>query len=591
MQQYSEATIGLRNNISTPSTREKRGTDPLDLVEPIKQNYGHAAAPLTAHGAVIIMNKNFSTGFLFVNKTSSSDVLTRSYKTEERFTILSHVQKRRRQNGREKKTEPWSSYTSCMVPTSQAESPSNVEEERQENQQDTTQDPLETPIIRSSPRLPHTYPANNGADPFHCTVVGSDAYTHSMLRYAFSHVAKKTFLAEAFSLPSVQPNGRPMRHAHIMDERLKCCVNDDMLMYSTLAYGSSCMAWSVGKYEDNKPPEYFTGKALQAMRMRLSRTNLNQTPDIWLLLSIYALTITEFWSAVPELWTKCPPRYISVLNSDKRSRLEAARIHMRALVSVVDNAGGWKDVNPYVLESSVLADKYLAIYQMTTPVIPLTWDPGRMPKARQNEFPINPNSVLPQLGKKLLQIPMCQELTDVIKDVIDFSRVAYCTWSCVDMLTALDENWLFLRNQALVYRLLSFSDSLGNVENCVRLTTLLFMLNATEYHGAYVSARTTLQYLTAALIHARLWEEGFENGILFWCLCTGAMTTERSHEKEWFQSMLIKFFKSLNSVWVKQVFREDLEAYLFLAAKQDTQLSNLIDNLSATTQALPDQLT
>jgi hypothetical protein len=43
------------------------------------------------------------TGFLFVNKTGSSDVLTRSYKPHERFTILSHVPNGRRHKGKEGK--------------------------------------------------------------------------------------------------------------------------------------------------------------------------------------------------------------------------------------------------------------------------------------------------------------------------------------------------------------------------------------------------------------------------------------------------------------------------------------------------------
>ncbi|RFU29295.1 hypothetical protein B7463_g7024, partial [Scytalidium lignicola] len=534
------------------------------------------------------MSQNLDTsGFLFVNKTGSSDVLTRSYKTDERFTISSHVQKRRRQKEKLEKTELWKRYTSCMTPVPEQESASSVEEEPQERWQDHTQVLSGLQTVHTSPRLSQVYPANNGADPFHCTVVRSDACGHAMLRYAFSHVAKKTFLAEAFALPTIQPNRRAMRHAHIMDERLKRCVEDKMLMYSTLAYGSSCLAWSVGRYEDNKPPEYFIGKALQEVRMRLSTTNPNQPPDVWLLLSIYALTITEFWGAIPELWTKCPPRYISVVNSDKRNRIEAARTHMRALISVVENVGGWKNVDPYVLESSILADKYLAIYQMTTPVIPLNWDPGRMLKARQNEFLVHPDNTIPQLGKKLLQVPMCQELAEVVGDVIDYVRMAQCAWSCVDILTALDESWLFLRNQALVYRLLSLADSLQTRENCVRITTLLFLLNATEYHGAHVSARTTLRSLISALVHSRLWEEGFEYGILFWCLCTGAMTIEPCHERDWFQGMLERLFMSSNSVLSKEVFQEDLEPYLFLALKQEMQLSVLIDNLSANTHILP----
>ena len=99
---------------------------------------------------------------------------------------------------------------------------------------------------------------------------------------------------------------------------------------------------------------------MQAVRKRLSEKKADQAPDTWLLLSVYALTITEFWSAMPEIWTKCPSRYASVPISDKRRVLTTSGIHMRALVQLVEDAGGWGSVDSYVLESSILADKYMA---------------------------------------------------------------------------------------------------------------------------------------------------------------------------------------------------------------------------------------
>jgi hypothetical protein len=260
---------------------------------------------------------------------------------------------------------------------------------------------------------------------------------------------------------------------------------------------------------------------------------------------------------------------------------------MCALVRLVEDAGGWGSVDSYVLESSILADKYMALYEMTMPVIPLTWDPGPMPKARQDELQIQPQSTLPQLGKKLLKVPMCHKLAQVIGDVIDFARMAHCTWSHADRLTSLDENWLFLRHQALVYRLLSLGDSLQPLENCVRITTLLFLLNATEYHGAYVSARMTLQHLISALVRARFWEEddlGYEQGVVRWCICMGALTLEPSKERDWFRGMLVRFSLSSSSLWTEDAFQEGLEPYLFLAVKQKVQLSGLIESLFSESQ-------
>ena len=223
----------------------------------------------------------------------------------------------------------------------------------------------------------------------------------------------------------------------------------------------------------------------------------------------------------------------------------------------------------------------MAILEMISPVIPLTWDPGPLPTARHNELLMNYTSTLPRLGEKLIKAPMSQPLVQIIKDLIVFSRTAHCVWSEVDKVTAADEHWLFLRHQALLYRLLLLRD-LDNREESIRITTILFLLNALEYQGTSVPSRSTLRHLTVALIDARFFEDGFDESILFWCLCTGAMGKDPSSERDWFHGMLKKFFP--HYVCTKETIREDLERYLFLAKKQGTQISDLIGRLSATKQ-------
>jgi len=223
----------------------------------------------------------------------------------------------------------------------------------------------------------------------------------------------------------------------------------------------------------------------------------------------------------------------------------------------------------------------VAILEMTSPVIPLTWDPGPLPSARQNELLVNYSNTLPRLGEKLIKMPMSRPLLKIIKDLILFARMAHCVWSEADKVTAADEHWLFFRHQALLYRLLLLRD-LDKREECIRLATLLFLLNALEYQGTSVPSRSTLRHLTVALISARFFEDGFDAGILFWCLCTGAMVKEPSGERDWFHGMLENFFADY--IYTEKDFREDLECYLFLAEKQGTQISDLTDRLFATKQ-------
>ena len=110
---------------------------------------------------------------------------------------------------------------------------------------------------------------------------------------------------------------------------------------------------------------------------------------------------------------------------------------------------------------------------------------------------------------------MCRKVAQVIGDVVDFAKMAHCASTCVDMLTSLDETLLFLKHQALGYRLLSVRGSLQPSENIVCITTLIFLLNVTEYQGAHVSARTTPQYLTSDLANAAFGRSGSGVGFCF----------------------------------------------------------------------------
>ncbi|KAJ3523841.1 hypothetical protein NM208_g12297 [Fusarium decemcellulare] len=480
---------------------------------------------------------------LFINKDSSSTSLSRSRGGEHAF-ILSHVQRRRRQGAAP--DQPWLQHTSQFA----------FDEETNTTSSDDDR-----------PQLLASSPSNNGSDPFHCTIAAIDAGNHAMLHFTFDQGAKLTFLAEAFAPSALVGRDTKMRHEWAINERLKRCVDDEALMYSTLAYGSCCQGWMAGVIERERPPEYFIDRALQAVRTRLEDTQELRI-DNWLALSIYSLAITEFWSHTPALWTRCPARYSAMMNNPKPGA-SAARTHLGALLRVVNNAGGWSQFDPYVLESTILADKFLALDEFKTPIVPLTWDPISI-------SPGHVESTTPtRLGQDLLGKSVSLDLGMVLQDIIDYVHYAVGYWSGGERHKNIETN-LFLKLQALTYRLLHLQD-LQKTDDCIRLAALTFLFNATQYHGSQASARTLVPRLRQALLDAHFWSDEFDESIRFWCLYTAAMTTEASPDKDWFLCMIQRFCFPLA---LDYQVGERLRGYLFLPDRQGAQLSVLKDKLA-----------
>lgn len=496
---------------------------------------------------------------LFVNKHPSSTTLSRSTRNE-RFRIFSHVQSRRRQQGKQR-GQPCEQH-----------SPHSITDKEQRDPIDATKtfpelDPALFLLLTS-------YPANNGYDPFHCTVAATDSGTHALLHYAFAYSAKTTFLAETFAPPSVISSRVSMRHNDAMNERIRRCVDDSALMYSTLAYGSSCLAWTTGFADKEKTPEYFIGKALQAVGALLSKPGLEV--DSWTVLCVYSLAITESWNSIPEMWARCQDRYNFALQSDTSAAVSASRTHLKAVFQLTEEAGGWSKIHPYVMESVILADKYAALADMTPPTIdPSVFDPGPTLKWAQADPWME--EAFPLLGQSLMQTPMPEPLRHVVEDVVGYIRIAHVCWLGRDVPPEV-ESWLFFRFQSLIYRLLLLH-SLRPREDCVRFAILVFLLNNTGYHGSKVSARTTVPFLHAVLVTAAPSEKQFRDPLLFWCLCTGAMTIPSS-EQVWFKGMVASTSPYLLPKRTQAAFERVLQTYIYLPDQQRTQLRAIIDEPS-----------
>ncbi|KAH6628833.1 hypothetical protein F5144DRAFT_580272 [Chaetomium tenue] len=536
---------------------------------------------------------------LFINKTQSFNTLTHS-KAGERSRILSHVQNRRRKDEARKKLGarmarpgPPSSLSSAIA-SSEFRLPRQTQQPGSDNDDRTKSESGQNGNGVSGgnrPSLVLFYPTDNSSDPFYSTVAGRDAGSHAMLQLSFGEGVKVTFLAEAFAPTNMFPPSTSMRHDSVIQHRLQRCIEDDLLMYATLAYGSSCVAWMFGILDDERPPEYFIGKAVRQAQVRLAslqgNTKAGRVVDKqWFALSIYALAITEIWNHMPELWARCPRRQALAMRMGNPSQ-ETSRTHLRALVHFVQEAGGWGVFDPYVLESSLLADKYLALWEMTPPIIPLTFDPGPLPETLRKALTrlYADNSALNRLGQNFLNHPYLDAtLRFILADVADYVRIARGAWAELSLISSL-QPWLFLRLQALFYRLLLL-DNLPPVDEAVRLTALTFLLATTQYHGARLSAESKPWRIRSAMLNARYWDnDGFTDGLRFWCLATAAMSTKEP-TKEWFLDRIVELVygdgvRSYDgtSLHVDADRAESLDGYLFLPDVQDKHLSALLNHL------------
>ena len=494
-------------------------------------------------------------------------------KTLEKFMVLSHVQRNRRLRESKKKAEEWTKHASLMTiggdDSDDADASDavgitdvldNFSAHLSTRPRSRTKDPNQV-------ALSQFYPTSNSSDPFHSTVAGSVANIHTLLQQAVEAPAI-TFLTEAFAPYAVASQRPSMRHSAIVNERLQRCVFDPAVMYSTLAYASGLMATALGVIISGQPPEYFLGLALRAVRQRFA--NPNHRTDVWSLLCIYCLAVTQHWNCSPELWTRCPRDYVEKLKTPEESH--SFKTHITTLVQLVDDAGGWDNFDPYLLESVVLAEKYRFILGNRRPSLMMTWDPGAFPPGMEDHH----NESFPRLGTELLRVTVCLELHTVIEDIVNYIRIAYDAWRNESTMNEALESWLYMRFQALVYCLMSL-DGLPAGDKCIQLATLTFTHIALENYGAQVCARVVARNLRDSMICLSSQDEPPTSGVRFWCLCTGAMLMEPSAERDWFLAELAAEpnVASLD----EEMLRTRLEPYLYVREKQTTQLAKVVSCL------------
>lgn len=521
---------------------------------------------------------------LFINTPAGTKPLS-SRTPHERSTILRHVQgnRRRAEVLRNKSTQqPWSGCTSVLAPSKPDPEP-NPTNDPDKSHDETTATPLPLPTRHR--------PLHNASDPFHCTSAGPDAGTHALLHTTFHIAARSNFLAEAFAPPATCLSSPSTRHRHhrIFASRLRQCVHDPALMYATLAYGSAFLGWTIGGLPptlETKSTDYFLGRAVRAVRARL---NHGQTPYgggrsemEWLLLSIHALSLTEMWLGMPNLWIRQTERHAVVVR-ESETRLATCRIHLEALLGAAREWGGWEVFDGYLLDSVVLLDKYLAVFCLSRPVVVGAWDPGPVRSCGLDLVGgvdgITWEGVLPMLGTGFEGKITGHELKETVDGIVEYCRVADVVWAKGEVGLA-TEQWLFRRLQALIHRLLHlFQDLPSLVDRCVCLTGVIFLHTCISHDGPQRSARVAAQHLrrllTAEAGLERPDEEfPLDKSLLIWCLVIGSMVPGPSLDKTWFVMKLGE-----RQAGRRDELVEELENFFFLPQRQLVAFNEMMDGM------------
>ncbi|XWW97249.1 hypothetical protein V2A60_005231 [Cordyceps javanica] len=535
--------------------------------------------------------------FLFVNKTQSSRVLSRA-EGAERIHVQSHSQQARR--SRESTAavaahQPWTVTTHVVNSQSGAASRKAKARSIQARSSDEHCFPMmassqatgshRRQVARMLGNQALTQcPSRNGSDPFNCTIAGSDIshYHHVVMGFVAGQSTKTTFFAEAFAPGGMQRRSLPMRHDAALANRLRGCIQDKALMYSTLAYGANLLGWMGGVSDAFKPAEHFTAQAIQAVRRRIvspptSSTNPRSESDSQLALSIYSLAISELWKVMPLMRNRSAGTNASPWSMQPKQLAPTSRMHLQALLELVNNSGGWGAFDPYVLESAILVDKYLACWEWTTPLIAISSLPA------EYNLPIadfDPTTVA--LGRKLLAMNLNPQVTNSIQEIVRYVYLAKQAWALAPLPFDVQSS-LFFQLQRLMYELLCYT-GLEPVDNCVRVAALVFLQANMLYRGAHICAATLASQLRPALMLARFWEDTFDPGLRFWCLTSALLLTEPSPDDDWFRTMLPGYLDEISqSSSSLDDARTCLEEYLYLDERQGGQLADVVGRISRTT--------
>ena len=489
--------------------------------------------------------------FLFINKTPRSKSLSHS-KPEERFNIHSHVHSKHHKNKRAIKI--------FQSPTERTNGQGLVVPEDRDRERGPWNVAFGSKSVGLiSPIL--AQPGMSYPDPFDCAAISIDPQEHRLLQYPFPAFIRISFTAEAMSMEPEAIVYRDFRHRKAITDRLQRCIVDQLTLYSTLAFCANCVRWAVGEQAiPDRPTEYYNLKAIEVLKHRLCKSDA--APDSWLVMAIYALGVSDMWAR----------------------NYEASTSHLQIIRHFVLKIGGMNSLEPYLMESLILGDKYLAIGKFAPPILPFDWDPGRFPKQKWSKLTANVD--FSTLGSGALasgffeldRSTLNPEVLAIVGDILEALRVAYCLDTPRRISDPESQHWLFLRNQAFVYRLLILPTKPGTLQECCRVALLVWLLKITAYFGPPLTAKRLLSRLKAAICD--LDDEDLqrrpEAELLFWIQCLGAMTAEYTVEREWFLRQTVESATLLKIKIEKEHFWQILGKYLRLNSEGGLQFARMV---------------
>ena len=503
--------------------------------------------------------------FLFVNKSARSSSLSHS-KPDEGFFIHSHVHSKYHKQRRQTRQRSLlsQSLSSSDRTTSQSISKSLRTPGGSEKSRGSTATSLDSRSKHPKKDLAGLHEISHcilgssarqnmidavAIDPFYCTSMALDAKDQRLLFYPFSSFVETTFNAESLLCMN---SSKVFRHHEAIFERLRRCVVDELTMYSTLAYCASCMRWAIGERERERPPEFYVLKAIEALRIRLEKADV---VDTWLILLIYALAVSEMWA----------------------QNYEAATSHLKMIRHLVTQYGGLARLDPYLMESLLLCDKYVAIGRFEAPVFPLDWEPGSLPAQKMPKTQTMGETSLLELAQGFFDLDKdisSPSMLQVIDDIRVFAQILQ-QWGTQQILDPSDQHWSFLRLQAIFRRLLSLPTA-SEIQKCCRIALIIWLLKTTVYFGALRWSKRLLPDLKAAILRLDDAGEWCPLGLMFWMTSLGAMTAEYTDERDWFLRRTVKAATSLGIKADKEPFRCVLRKFLFLECEDGLQFFRMV---------------
>ena len=396
---------------------------------------------------------------------------------------------------------------------------------------------------------PHSTIDPVAIDPFYCTNLALDAKDQRLLYYPFTNFIETTFNAESLSWMT---SSATFRHRGAIIERLRRCVDDKLTMYSTLAYCASCMRWAIGEKERERPPEFYILKAIELLKIRLEKADV---VDRWLILSIYSLAVSEMWA----------------------QDYDAATAHLKMTRHFVTQFGGLTKLDPYLMESILLCDKYVAIGRFEAPVFSLDWEAGSLPALDMVKIHVGIDPSLSELAQGFFDIDrhiLGPNMLQIIDDIRVCAQVSEHR-GVEKTIDASDQHWLFLRHQAIFCRLLSLETS-SETQECCRVALIVWLLKITVYFGAQRWSKRLLPDLKVAILRLENAGEGCPLVLMFWMTSLGAMTAEYTDVRDWFVKRTMKAARLLGIRIDKEPFRCVLKKFLFLKCEDGLQFFRMI---------------